>query len=262
MMNSLGDWKKNMSIDIKKIKVIFFDMGNTLIHFHCGPTDEIKEQLGLDALITFLKNKKNIKLTSEIVQNEFINPWIKIMPLRKIYHKEFSLDEFIDPFLSKLEINLNQLEKIEMMKAFDSGYQKYLYIEKDACEILKILKTKFKIGVISNSASYPEVNIDHFKSLNLDKYIDQFIFSYSLMIGKPESAIFHKALDLFGINADEALMVGDSLAADVQGAKNVNIQTAWLNPKALKNELNINPDIEINSLKQLLEVLCPNGSKY
>ena len=45
---------------------------------------------------------------------------------------------------------------------------------------------------------------------------------------KPHPSIFEAALTAAGVRADEALMVGDSLKADVEGALAAGLRAVWL----------------------------------
>jgi 2-haloacid dehalogenase len=46
---------------------------------------------------------------------------------------------------------------------------------------------------------------------------------------KPHPAMFHRALDLLGLGAQEVLHVGDSTHGDVQGAHALGIPVLWIN---------------------------------
>ncbi|MCA0350669.1 MAG: HAD-IIA family hydrolase [Chloroflexi bacterium] len=48
------------------------------------------------------------------------------------------------------------------------------------------------------------------------------------VIGKPEPAMFEAALQLFGVTAEQTLMVGDRLDTDIAGAQRVGIATAFV----------------------------------
>ena len=64
-----------------------------------------------------------------------------------------------------------------------------------------------------------------------------------IFFSKPESEIFHRALKRIGVNASEAMMVGDSLVSDIKGAKSGGIrfkcETGLYYQKSLKELLNI-----------------------
>ena len=59
-----------------RVKVIFFDMGNTLLHFHYGKSDDEKDMQGLIYLTKYLK-KFNANITFDEVKNDFYESWIE-----------------------------------------------------------------------------------------------------------------------------------------------------------------------------------------
>lgn len=56
------------------------------------------------------------------------------------------------------------------------------------------------------------------QTFGLEKEVDALIASSSLPIGKPDPRAFRAALDRVGAEAEEALMIGNSLDKDVRGA--------------------------------------------
>jgi HAD superfamily hydrolase (TIGR01450 family) len=50
------------------------------------------------------------------------------------------------------------------------------------------------------------------------------------VVGKPMPYIFRAALARLGLPAEEAAMIGDSLASDVRGAQALGLRTIWLAP--------------------------------
>ncbi|CAN2924183.1 hypothetical protein SDNOR2018_01079 [Streptococcus dysgalactiae] len=51
---------------------------------------------------------------------------------------------------------------------------------------------------------------------------------------------------------DQAVMIGDSLSADIQGGINAGIDTLWYNPKHLLNNSPVHPTYEVSDYKALL----------
>ena len=74
----------------------------------------------------------------------------------------------------------------------------------------------FKIGVISNSHRSMQAFEEHFELRGL---ISAAITSYEHGFMKPHPSIFEAALNLAGVSAAEAVMVGDSLSHDIEGAR-------------------------------------------
>ncbi len=71
------------------------------------------------------------------------------------------------------------------------------------------------VGVISNSHRSLVAFSEHFA---LERYISIAISSAEHGYMKPHRSIFDAALERAGTRADEAIMVGDSLRADIEGA--------------------------------------------
>jgi putative hydrolase of the HAD superfamily len=66
-------------------------------------------------------------------------------------------------------------------------------------------------------------------TLGLDRHLDFILPSGAVGVAKPNPAFFRMALDHAGVEPGEALMVGDSYRADVQGAWSAGMDAAWLN---------------------------------
>ena len=85
----------------------------------------------------------------------------------------------------------------------------------------------------------------------ISKYISDIIVSEEVGLAKPNPIVFNTLLQNNNINSSEAIMIGDSLEKDIQGAKNANMKSIWYNPKEKNNNTNIIPDYEIKSLLEL-----------
>jgi putative hydrolase of the HAD superfamily len=77
------------------------------------------------------------------------------------------------------------------------------------------------IGLISNSHRCLESFQSHFE---LEGLIDVAISSSQHGYMKPHRSIFEAALKLAGVDASEAMMVGDSIGQDIEGARRVGMR--------------------------------------
>jgi 4-nitrophenyl phosphatase len=79
------------------------------------------------------------------------------------------------------------------------------------------------------------------------------------VVGKPQPAIFQAALDLYGAQPEDTLMVGDRLETDILGAKQLGIDTAAvLTGITSRKEISsheIKPDFIVEDLPTLLKSL-------
>jgi putative hydrolase of the HAD superfamily len=70
---------------------------------------------------------------------------------------------------------------------------------------------------------------DVLERTGLRALLDGVATSAEVGASKPAPEVFEEALSLAGVGASEALHVGDSLSADVEGARGVGIEAVWLN---------------------------------
>lgn len=96
----------------------------------------------------------------------------------------------------------------------------------DARETLVDLSARgVRLGVISNSHRCLTSFQTHF---DLDGLLSAAVSSSALGYMKPHPRIFEAALDKLGVEADRAVMVGDSLTHDVAGARAVGMRGVLL----------------------------------
>ena len=81
-------------------------------------------------------------------------------------------------------------------------------------------RTGMKMGIISNWEDWLEVLLTH---LDLARYFDFAVISATVRLEKPDPAIFRDALERAGVRPHEAVHIGDSVHADVEGALGVGV---------------------------------------
>ena len=237
------------------IKVIFFDMGNTLLHFHHGESDHEKDMKGLIYLTEYL-NRFNHNIIFDEVKNGFFKSWMTGIEDRRKTFKEYPIEGFLNDFLVPYKIKLNMNECIEAINLFYTEYREHVFFESDIYDTLRRIKGKgYKIGVISNTCYYDAVMKNCFKKAGIYDLIDNYTFSYSLRIGKPDIQIFKTAIESMKVSSKEALMVGDNLKSDIKPALNLGMKAIWVNNKNKKMNSEIKPHIEIESISKILNYL-------
>jgi len=118
----------------------------------------------------------------------------------------------------------------------------------DAIPVLSNLRNKdYKLGLITNT---------HWRILKEDKrefekYFDVVTVSYEHGYVKPHPSIFLVTLQKLGVSAQSCLHVGDDPIADIQGAKDVGMKTAFV--KKGKNQANAS--IQMRKLSELAKFL-------
>jgi putative hydrolase of the HAD superfamily len=91
-------------------------------------------------------------------------------------------------------------------------------------------------------------------------YLEFIISSAALGVRKPSPRIFQAALDFFHTAPEQAVMIGDYLEADVQGANQLGMGSVWITRRAdlanaAKYDGRIQPDRKIAALSELPAIL-------
>jgi putative hydrolase of the HAD superfamily len=83
------------------------------------------------------------------------------------------------------------------------------------------------LALVTNGASC--LQREKFAASGLGDRFDAVVVSGDLGVGKPDAAVFRHALALLGASADAAVMVGDSLDRDIEGARAAGLRAVWIN---------------------------------
>lgn len=97
----------------------------------------------------------------------------------------------------------------------------------DVPELLARLRgTGIKIGLLSNVTGPPDIFQSGLENRKLAVFFDSVIWSSAIGYRKPSSQAFEAVLADLGVSPAEALMVGDSELADIQGAVKIGMDAA------------------------------------
>lgn len=120
-----------------------------------------------------------------------------------------------------------------------------------AAEVLaRLRKAGLKIGLLTNGA--PSLQRLKIADAGLADFFDAIVVSGEIGIGKPEPEIFHHLAELLGTEPRETLMVGNSLARDVEGARRAGMPSCWLELDGEDEPVgSVAPDHTIRSLREL-----------
>ena len=236
-------------------KVIFFDMGNTLISFHKKGNDKEKERLGELYLLSYLQERFP-EVTMDNLRDGFLTPWYELMAKRKVTKEEYPIDELLNEYLGKYNAYLSYPECINALRVYFRPFLEYVESEKNLYDTLKTLKDNgYKLAIISNTPYFKEVNEECLEEVGIDGLFDELIFSYDVRIAKPKREIFEYALRLMNAKGEECIMVGDSLLNDMAPASDLGMKCYWLNIKNDDNYLDVKNVTEIDSLGDLVDEL-------
>lgn len=96
----------------------------------------------------------------------------------------------------------------------------------DSADTIRQLAKKYPLTIVSNG--FVEMQYVKIKKSGLADCFKHVVLSEEAGVQKPNPLIYKKALQLNGISADEAVMIGDSYSSDIQGAINAGIDQIWI----------------------------------
>ena len=122
-----------------------------------------------------------------------------------------------------------------------------------ALETLKYLSSKYKVYGASNSVY--ERQQSRLKLAGFYEYFDELFVSDRIGAEKPAEQFFNYCLKNSKTSAEECVMIGDSLNADMAGAKNVGIMAIWYNHAKIAIPENKPYDYMVDSLFDVKNIL-------
>jgi putative hydrolase of the HAD superfamily len=233
----------NPTMNPTSIKVIFFDLDNTLFDHTCA------ERTALLALID-----ANPDIFELIDAESFVNVYQEV---NRLLWKKMAAGDLtsIELKRQRFEISLNRFERQlfdpdALSKQYFASYAAQSCANANAHDIVAYLQPKYPLGILSNG--FPEIQERKLQNMGMAANFKFKIYSGEVGAMKPSPEIFEAAMTRCGANADEIVFVGDSLDDDVKGAKAMGWKTIHFNPSAGQSD---GADVEIRDLLDLREIL-------
>ncbi len=220
------------------IKALYFDLDHTLWDFEKNSALAFKTlfkqyEIGLD-LDAFLK---------VYVPNN--TAYWRLYREGKI-DKEKLRYERLKTVFGHLHYQTSDALIYDMADAYIQTLPNYNSLFPDAISILNALKPHYALHMITNGFK----DVQHFKMKNsgLLPYFETVTDSSSVGKKKPDPEIFNHALKVGGVSPEQAVMIGDSLEADIEGALKVGMHAVHFMPLEKKKPKNYK---EIDHLSEL-----------
>lgn len=119
----------------------------------------------------------------------------------------------------------------------------------DVQPTLEVLANRYQLAVLTNG------NAD-VRRLGLADYFQFALCAEELGVGKPDPLPFREALRRAGVEANQAVHVGDHPQDDIQGARAAGLRAVWYNPRRCAWPDAIEPEAQIHRLDQLPALLA------
>jgi len=224
------------------IKAVFFDFFNTLVDY-----DPPREQLQIAACREFgIEVEPQAMRQALSAGDQFYYQEIARLPVgkRSAAEKMALYTQYEARILEGAGLEVSEEVALQIMAKFGALMSqlgaKFVLFDDVEPALAQLKGRGLRLGLITN--------IDRDLSptcaeLGLSSYLDFLVTSLAVGAVKPAPAIFKAALERAGVEASEAIHVGDQYHSDVLGARNAGIRPLLIDRDDLHQEISDCPRI-------------------
>lgn len=233
---------------MKNITHIFFDLDHTLWDTDKNAKESLKE------------------LHHEIKIQEEFNVSFDLFHTTYQKHNDVLWKKYAKHEVTKEEVRINRFKfTLEELKIFDNTINEFFAshfvsrtplkknLIEGAIELMDAVKSRYTLSIITNG--FKEVQYIKMEESGLRKYFEHIFISEEVGFNKPNPDIFKFAMNKSGASiAENCLMIGDSLEADIHGAIGAGMKAIYLSPES-NLDTSDEKYITVNSLNQIKNIL-------
>ena len=225
------------------IKFILIDLDDTILDFRKAEHSALKrtlESFGLDVTEKMLSDYSLINKAQweRLERGKLTREQVKTERYRLLFEK----------------YNITSVRPAEMTARYEQNLAIGHFFVDGAEDLLNALSENFRLFLVSNGAK--DVQLSRIESAEIEKHFERIFISEDIGAVKPEKEFFETAFSsVDGFKKEEAVILGDSLTADIKGGKNFGIRTIWFNKYGIENKTDIKPDFTVNSLKEAKNII-------
>jgi FMN phosphatase YigB (HAD superfamily) len=242
----------------RTIRALLFDLGNTLWTYAPPPHWETLEQEANREIASILRyefafvNETEAELLG--LSQEFrtaLSPIIRAHMRKDAIHEPDIVQVVQETFAEFGWPSVTPSQAFTLFQHTQIPVEGSRVLFADAIETLIELQQRgFLLGVVTNRIWGGAPFLAGMDRMGLFKFFapENIAISADLRIRKPHATIFQYTLQALNVQPEEAIMVGDSLRADIIGANRLNIYAVWkTSPYSIEAFQVAEPQKELNA---------------
>ncbi|MBF8247424.1 MAG: TIGR02253 family HAD-type hydrolase [Bacteroidetes bacterium] len=220
------------------IKAVVFDLDNTLVDFM------LMKRQAIDAAINAMRDA-GFKLPVDEIRKRIDEIYqVKGMEFQSVF------DELLYNEFSKIDYKILSAGVIAYRKAREASLVPYPHVY---MTLMELMKMHVKMAVVSDApAKEAWLRLTY---LNLHHMFDAVVTFDDTGERKPNPGPFKKVLERLGVQAKEALMVGDWAERDVVGAAQVGMKTVFARYGDTFDTQVSNADYDVDDIAQVVDIV-------
>ena len=241
------------------LKGAIFDLGETLMHLNVS-WEQVREWRIKAIHESFMKHGVTLDLND--LKRQYLRQHEEESEYAARTLEEIEIRESFVKLFDRLGVKPGQQPEMEdLVKRFFALEAESWVLLPGIPEMLEQVRDLgLKMGLLSNARNDWAVR-EIMGRLALTRYFDVILTSAALGVRKPRPEPFREMLKLLGIEAAEAVMVGNSLEADVAGAVPLGIKTIRVifgdsvDELKIGLEVTVDPDITVSAVSDVLPAI-------
>ena len=225
------------------IKFVLIDLDDTILDFRMAEHSALKRTLESFGRAVTEKMLSDYSLINKaqwerLERGELTRGQVKTERYRLLFEK----------------YSITAVRPAEMTARYEKNLAIGHFFVDGAEDLLSALSKDYRLFLVSNGAK--NVQFSRIESAGIEEYFERIFISEEIGFLKPEKEFFETALSsVDGFKKEEAVILGDSLTADIKGGKNFGVRTIWFNKYGIENMTDIKPDFTVNSLSEAKNIL-------
>ena len=225
------------------LQFVLIDLDDTILDFRKTEHSALKktlESFGLEVTQKMLSDYSLINKAQweRLERGELTRGQVKTERYRLLFEK----------------YSITAVRPAEMTARYEKNLAIGHFFVDGAEDLFSALSKDYRLFLVSNGAK--NVQFSRIESAGIEEYFERIFISEEIGFLKPEKEFFETALSsVDGFKKEEAVILGDSLTADIKGGKNFGVRTIWFNKYGIENMTDIKPDFTVNSLSEAKNIL-------
>ena len=224
-------------------KFLLFDLDHTLLDFDAAE----------DVALTQLLKEEGVE-DIQVYKDYYVS--MNKALWKDLEQKKITKQELVNTRFSKLFAHFGiKKDGSNLAKRYQFYLAQQGQVFSGAMELLgNLIDRGYELYAATNGIT--NIQTGRIAHSGLAPYFNQVFISEQLHTQKPDALFYEKiGQQITGFDKEKALMIGDSLTADIQGGNNAGIDTVWYNPDHLVNKTGAQPTYEVHSYQDLLGCL-------
>ena len=241
------------------MKGTIFDLGGTLMHLTVT-WEEIREAR-MKAIDEALK-EHGIALDLSDLKGEYLRLHEEESEYATRTLEEIEIRQSFNNLFDRLGVEARlRPENEDLVKRFFAAEMGSWALFPGVVEMLEQVRDLgLKMGLLSNARNDWAVRVI-MEHLGLTRFFDAILTSAAVGIRKPRPEPFRQMLGLLGVNASETVMIGNSMEADVAGARPLGIKTIHVkfddnaDEMPIDLDVTVEPDITVSAVSDVVPAI-------